>query len=98
MKARRAQGDVPEGASPVTLRKIRLAISPAKDVSPPPAVEASRELRRQRRLENLQRGRSSRSASRRTLLPALDEADEGRSGACSSIINMAELEDLAGDQ
>ena len=39
MKARRAQGDIPEGASPTTLRKIRLAISPAKDVSPPPARE-----------------------------------------------------------
>ena len=35
MKARRAQGDIPEGVSPATLRKIRLGISPAQDVSPP---------------------------------------------------------------
>ena len=99
MKARRAQGDISDGVSPATLRKIRLGISPAQDVSPPPADEAARERRRQRRLENLQRARSSRSEARRTLLPALNEAGEGESGACSSTINTAELEDLlAGDQ
>ena len=63
------------------MRKARLAISPATEISPPPADEAARERARERRLGNL---RGQPSSRRRALLPELDGA-AGAISACASV-------------